>query len=313
MNLKEQEYMLALGRTRSLTRAAQELCITQPTLSVFLNNLEQRLKTPLFARVGKKLIPTAAGTAYLAYAQKMELLKLDFEVELDAFVKGRKGTLQVGSLRHRDLYLMPRLIRSFQEQYPGISVVLHEDTPTILENMLRSGELDLVLTNQPVEDESLAVQPIYEDRLLIVLSAARAALTAHNWRWEAGLPYLDLRMLSDETFYLLDGPRSIRILADQALRYAGLTPQNIQSISNIEIGCQMAAEGLGAAFTMESYHCYFHYTKPTKCFVVGDPKTRVIWNAVWRQNAQMPAHMDDFLHLLQEQMRDVRLQPGKTM
>ena len=58
MNTREQEYMLALDRTRSITRAAEQLHVTQPTLSLFLTNLEKRLGTPLFHRLGKKLVPT---------------------------------------------------------------------------------------------------------------------------------------------------------------------------------------------------------------------------------------------------------------
>lgn len=307
MNLKEQEYMLALGRTGSLTGAAQQLCITQPTLSVFLNNLEERLDTQLFVRAGKKLVPTAAGRAYLSCAQRMELLKIDFETELAEYVRGTKGVLHVGSLRHRSLYLMPRLIRQFQDLHPGVEVILHEDSTVILEKMLYGGELDLLVTNQPLENPALTVQPIYQDRLLAVMGAATAAQLNHNWQWKDGLPYLDLKSVANEVFYLLPRPRSIRILAEAAFRYSNVEPRHIQQITNIDLGCQMAAEELGIAFTMESYHRYFNYLRPTKCFAIGDPALRTGWNAVWRKNAVVPAYMQDFLQLLEDQMRDVRL------
>lgn len=66
MNTREQEYMLALDKTRSITRAAEQLHVTQPTLSLFLTNLEKRLGTPLFHRLGKKLVPTQVGEASCA-------------------------------------------------------------------------------------------------------------------------------------------------------------------------------------------------------------------------------------------------------
>ncbi len=61
MNTREQEYMLALDKTRSITRAAEQLHVTQPTLSLFLTNLEKRLGTPLFHRLGKKISAHSGG------------------------------------------------------------------------------------------------------------------------------------------------------------------------------------------------------------------------------------------------------------
>ena len=58
MDLREQEYVVALAKHQSITRAAEELYISQPTLSIFLNRLEERMGVPLFDRVGKRLVPT---------------------------------------------------------------------------------------------------------------------------------------------------------------------------------------------------------------------------------------------------------------
>jgi DNA-binding transcriptional LysR family regulator len=117
-------------------------------------------------------VPTAAGREYLVCAHQMELMKMDFDRKLSQFVRGDRGVLHVGSMRHRNLYLFPRLIRNFQNIYPGIQVVLYDSSPTDLEKMLKDGDLDLILTNQPVENPSLSVHPIYEDRLGMVLGAA---------------------------------------------------------------------------------------------------------------------------------------------
>ena len=89
MNTREQEYMLALDKTRSITRAAEQLHVTQPTLSLFLTNLEKRLGTPLFHRLGKKLVPTQVGEAYLRRAQQIVALKYDFEMEMSDLTSGR--------------------------------------------------------------------------------------------------------------------------------------------------------------------------------------------------------------------------------
>ena len=75
MDLKEQEYVVALAEYGSITRAAEALFISQPTLSIFLSRLENRLGTPLFDKIGRKLVPTVAGELYVRRAK--ELLRQD--------------------------------------------------------------------------------------------------------------------------------------------------------------------------------------------------------------------------------------------
>ena len=252
MNTREQEYMLALDKTRSITRAAEQLHVTQPTLSLFLTNLEKRLGTPLFHRLGKKLVPTQVGEAYLRRAQQIVALKYDFEMEMSDLTSGRQGTLHVGGLRKGNLFLMPRLIRRFRMDYPGVDVILHEDTAENLEHALCAGELDLIYINQPPTHSGLHVEHVRQDHMLMVLPADHPAVRRGRWLEGCHYPYLDLHHVEQEAFYMLEEGRSVRVVADAALRYAGVEPRKIYLVSNIELGCQMAAEGLGVAFTMES-------------------------------------------------------------
>lgn len=300
MNTREQEYMLALDKTRSITRASEQLHVTQPTLSLFLTNLEKRLGTPLFHRVGKKLVPTQVGEAYLRRAQQIVALKYDFETEMNEILRGQQGKLHVGGLRKGNLFLMPRLIRRFQMDYPGVDVILHEDTAEHLESALCSGELDLIYVNQPPTHKGLHVEQVRQDHMLMVLPSGHPA--ARHSRWIAGChyPYLDLRYVEQETFYMMEEGRTVRAVADEALRYAGITPKKIYLISNIELGCQMAAEGLGVTFTMESYRREHDYPRPVSYFRVGNPDFALSWNLMWREQAFRSSYMDDFIRLLKQ-------------
>lgn len=190
MNTREQEYMLALDKTRSITRAAEQLHVTQPTLSLFLTNLEKRLGTPLFHRLGKKLVPTQVGEAYLRRAQQIVALKYDFEMEMSDLTSGRQGTLHVGGLRKGNLFLMPRLIRRFRMDYPGVDVILHEDTAENLEHALCAGELDLIYINQPPTHSGLHVEHVRQDHMLMVLPADHPAVRRGRWLEGLSLPLL---------------------------------------------------------------------------------------------------------------------------
>ena len=99
---------------------------------------------------------------------------------------------------------------------------------------------------------------------------------------------------------MLEEGRSVRVVADAALRYAGVEPRKIYLVSNIELGCQMAAEGLGVAFTMESYRREHNYPHPVSYFRVGDPNYYLTWNMIWREEAFRSTYMEDFIHLLKQ-------------
>ncbi len=82
MNMKEQQYVCVLAECGSITRAAKELYISQPALSIYINNLEKSLNVKLFERVGKRFILTYAGERYVEKARAMLRLEEEFEEEL---------------------------------------------------------------------------------------------------------------------------------------------------------------------------------------------------------------------------------------
>ena len=94
--------------------------------------------------------------------------------------------------------------------------------------------------------------------------------------------------------------RTIRGETDAALKYAGVHPRKTHLITNIELGCQMAAEGLGIAFTMESYLQGCSYPRPVQYFRVGDPDHALTWYLSWREGAYVPAYMEYFITLLEK-------------
>ena len=96
MDLREQEYVVALARHQSITKAAEELYISQPTLSIFLNRLEERMGVPLFDRVGKRLVPTCAGALYVRSAREMLAIQNEFRGELNDMIQGSAGRLRLG-------------------------------------------------------------------------------------------------------------------------------------------------------------------------------------------------------------------------
>lgn len=300
MNTKDEEYMITLDNCRSITQAAEMLHITQPALSIFLSKLEASLDMVLFERMGKRLIPTPAGKAYLKYARQIMALKGDFEQETLALKKALRGELHIGCLEKRSHYLMPSLIRRFQQIYPGIRITLHTDRPEKLYRLLQDGQVDLIYINRDLPVAELNGQLIRSDHLLLVLPEGHPAAACARPAEDKHYPYLDLKYVEQETLYVLPEGHSIRFMVDDAIQYSHIHPQHLCIISTIDLGCQMASEGLGASFTTESYTRTLTYPAPRRYFLTGNLSTKVNWKVYWRKSTVLSQYMREFIKLLKE-------------
>lgn len=300
MELREQEYVVALARHGSIGKAAQELFVSQPTLSIFLNRLEERLGIRLFERIGKRLTLTYAGELYVKSAREMLALQNQFQGVLGDLISGYTGRLRLGLHLRRSSFLLPAVLREFSPLHSGVEVVLTEDVSSVLEKLLLEGELDLILTNRFFSKEKLEVIPVYEDRLIMSVRADHPVCAFAKQFPGHTYPWLDLKLLENETFILQNPEQSVRTFTNAALSYAGVTPQRSFIITNMETAAQMAAEGYGVAFNYESYIRHFHYEMPVKIFEVGFSDFTIPISIAYRKGSTLPAYADDLIELIRK-------------
>lgn len=300
MDLKEQEYIVALAQHQSITRAAQALFVSQPTLSIFLTRLEERLGIQLFEKAGRRLIPTAAGELYARRAKELLMIKNQFDAELSDLISGSYGRLRLGIHSRRSSYLLPKVMAKFRAQYPNVELTVEETSSQEMERLLLEGSLDLILSNRFFDMERLSLFPVYQDTLVTALSPSHPAcekavlLPGHQRMW------LDLRELKGEFFILQAPTQSTRTFTDRAFHYAGFRPERSFIIKNMETAAQMAAEGVGAAFSMDSYAKYFTYEKPVYFFETGNPDFSVQISLAHRRGAHLSRYMEAFIRLVRE-------------
>ena len=149
MNLREQEYVLAIANYQTLKGAAEFLNVSPPTLSVFLSTLEHTLGVPLFNRFGKKFVPTEVGETYIRYAREMCFLNRQWEARLYDIKHGERGVLRLGLHPRRTTYLLPAALRELTIRHPSIDVKLYEGSSEELFHLLLDGEVDLIINNRP--------------------------------------------------------------------------------------------------------------------------------------------------------------------
>lgn len=126
MNLKQLEAFYLVIKRGSFTKAAEELNVTQPAITIQVKALEKSLNLKLFQQVGKRIQLNEAGELLYQYAEKIFDLVSEAEEKMRDFKKLIRGTLRIGTTKNYARYIMPSILSEFQKRFPRIKVILEE-------------------------------------------------------------------------------------------------------------------------------------------------------------------------------------------
>lgn len=169
MEMQQLRYVVAVARTGNFSRAAEQCHVSQPSLSQQILKLEDELGERLFDRMKRVAKLTSHGEAFLRHAIRI-LEEVDAAKREAADAQAlMRGTLKIGVLPTIAPYLLPEVMGGFMAKYPGVEIVVQEDTTAQLMKFLVEFEVDLVFASQPIRDERLEVRELFTEELLLAL------------------------------------------------------------------------------------------------------------------------------------------------
>ena len=145
MYIKEINYILKIQQYASISKAAEEIYISQPALSKFLKNLEQQIGAPLFSRIGNTLIPTHVGNRYLEYAREIADLQDNWNLECVDMLGEARGKFSVTLPPLRSSCIIPDILQKFYQRYPQVQVTIPEESSLVKKHWLSLKDIDLVI------------------------------------------------------------------------------------------------------------------------------------------------------------------------
>jgi DNA-binding transcriptional LysR family regulator len=182
----------AVARHSSFTRAAEELFLTQPTVSMQVKQLSKTVGLPLFEQVGKKLFLTSAGKELYATCQDVFQRMTEFEIAI-ADLKGlKRGTLRLAVVTTAK-YVIPRILGPFCQRYPGIDISLTVTNHQYVLDSLASNRDDLYILSQLPDESDAEVHPFMENPLVVL------APRTHPLAFEKDIP---LARIAEEPFIM---------------------------------------------------------------------------------------------------------------
>ena len=169
MEMNQLRYVVAVARTGNFSRAAEQCRVSQPSLSQQIQKLEDELGERLFDRMKRQTKLTPAGAAFVRRAVRiLEEAELALREASDARSL-MSGVLTIGVLPTIAPYLLPATIGEFSRKYPGVEIVVQEDTTAQLLKYLTTYEIDFALASDPIEDARFSVRELLAEELLLAL------------------------------------------------------------------------------------------------------------------------------------------------
>ena len=237
MFLAQLEAFTEVARLASVSRAAEALHLTQPALTARLQTLEADLGIDLFVRSRRGMALTDAGRALLPYAQRAIGQMLDGRKAVEQLRTGKVGELLIGAAPAVSTYLLPGLLKSFRSTHPHVRIgVRTGHTEEVLEMVLRH-EVDLGV-GRPVRHPDAALIPVFDDELILVAAAEHPFARRGQVR---------VRELADDRLILFDRASSYYELTSSLVRQAGVVPESVIELDNVEAAKKMVLAGLGVA------------------------------------------------------------------
>lgn len=285
----------AVARHNSFTRAAEELFLTQPTVSMQVKQLTRVVGLPLFDQVGKRLYLTEAGQQLLLVSREI-FDKLD---QIEMTVADLKG-LKQGKLRLSVIttakYFVPRLLGPFCQKYPGIDIALQVTNHRGITDRLSENLDDLYILSQLPEGLNLSSHPVLENPL-VVLAAANHPLV--------GQKQIPIELLADEPFIMREPGSGTRKSVQELFDRHGVSVRVRLELGSNEAIKQAIAGGLGISVLSRHTLALEGATEQLAILDVQEFPIQNQWYVIYPKGKQLSIVAQTFFEYLLQEAKEI--------
>jgi len=237
LEIKHLRLVSAIARTGGVTRAGDLLHLTQSALSHQLRDIEGRLSAPLFHRVGKRMVLTAAGERLCQAAHQVLDIVDRAEAEIRHLQSGAAARLRITTQCYTAYHWLPGLLKTYRLQHPTVEVQVDADaTPRPIASLLQ-GRIDLAIVSDRVRDRRLVERPLFEDELLVIMAPGHRL---------AARPFIAAEDFADETLIIYP-PKEDSTILQKVLLPARVAPRALQQVQLSEAIIELVKAGIGVA------------------------------------------------------------------
>lgn len=278
----------AVARLLSFSRAAEELHLTQPAVSMQIKQLEENVGLPLFEQLGKKIFLTEAGHELYHYSRAIAQQVAEAESVLGELKGVKRGKLKI-SVASTANYFAPQLLATFTQRLPDVTVSLNVTNRQGLLQQLENNETDLAIMGQPPDGLDLAAETFLDNPLVVI------APIDHPLARKKRIP---LSLLQNETFLVREQGSGTRIAMERFFAQRGITLKPGMEMSSNEAIKQGVQAGLGLGIV--SIHTVALELEMKRLAVLDVDSFPIMrhWYVVHRINKRLSGVAHAFKHFL---------------
>jgi DNA-binding transcriptional LysR family regulator len=237
IQLVQVEGFLEVARRGSVSRAAEALYVTQPTLTARLHSLERELGTPLFVRTPHGMRLTDAGRAWVPYAERALRALVDGRDVLEQVKSASVGHLMIGAAPAVSTYILPELLETFVAAHPKVDVSVRTGHSEDVVDLVLRDEVQIGL-GRSIRHPDLELRPFHTEELVLVCSPDHHFARRRNVAMEA---------VAAEKLIMFDLTSSYYEITQAAFLSAGVKLRGLMELDSIEAAKKMVERGLGVA------------------------------------------------------------------
>ncbi len=254
--MKNFELVDGICRYGSFSKAADELHISQSSLSMAIQRIESEVGVPLFDRRQHPVMLTEAGEAYVGYYRKIKPFHADMQMKIQDIAHMKRGSFSLGGTHYLLSYILPEAIVRFANQYPGIDFRIVESQSERFKSLLLNCDIDLCLKCDVSDPQIHAICPAFFDKLYLAvpkeqvepLNLAKNALTGTQIREKQGEVfehYFRIEDLEKMTFLQLTPGNNLCNRSERIFEHLGAKPKKIIRFNQFVTAYNLAGSGLG--------------------------------------------------------------------
>ncbi len=260
---KNKEYVLAIYREGSFSKAAEKLYISQPSLSATIKRLEAKLAMPIFNRSTIPITLTDAGKEYVKYALEFEKSERDFEKYVLDTAGLATGTIRIGGSSLFSSFMLPKMISEFNQKFPKVKFEISEGNTKDLINKINNSELDIIIDNTVInEDDIHPTEYITECMILAVPEQLEINERLKDFRLSAKdiqndkhlkkQLKVDIEQFKDETFILLNRENDTGKRALNIFKNHNISPDIAFFLDQQVTAFNVTLTGMGISFVSDT-------------------------------------------------------------
>ena len=303
------EYVYAVYKEKSFSKAAEKLFISQPSLSANVKREEKSVGYPIFDRSTKPLGLTEPGKKYIETVEKILAMQEEFSEYIDDLGELKTGKLVLGGSSLYSSWVLPPLMGNFSKRYPLVQLELVEETTTNLQRMLQHSEIDFLLDNCELGDEMFERQ-LYRKEYLVLAVPKHFKINDGLEKFQISVeeirdltfldelvPSVDLSLFAKESFILLKPENDTRIRAMELCKQCDFIPNVVFELDQQMTSYNITCSGMGISFISNTLISKVPESSDVVYYKLGDKLSSRNLYFYWKRNSYFSRVMQVFLRL----------------